>query len=1172
MICRKAPNIVHKSLQHNSCFIIIRTISTVQRQKTKSKEKSDLSLYSVYFNLIIPLIDSKSDYLEFEQKSLTYKLIQLTLNAYFMQHFKETLKKSSHLYWSENLKKSSKRRKFLPYYFRHSTLPFISIFIILSATPSYANNMLGINSVNNVMQDGKIIGVITDLDGNFLPGVSIVIEGTNIGVVSDIDGNFTIAARVGDVLKFSFIGMKTQLKKITDNKRLKIIMEEENKALDEVVVVGFGTQKKESVVSSITTVKVKDIKGPTSNLTTMLSGRIAGIISYQTSGEPGQDNAKFFVRGVGSFGAGKVDPLILIDGIESSNNDLARLQPDDIESFSVLKDATASAVYGSRGANGVILVNTKSGKESKTKFNFRVENSISTNTRNFKFTDNITYMELANEAALTRDPLATLPYTQNKIDHTRNGDNPLLYPNNNWIDQLIKDNTMNQRYNMNVSGGGKVAQYYIAGTLNIDNGILKSGASKQFDNNSKLRNYSIRSNTNLHVTSTTEAIIRVYGQFDDQNGPIGGGSSVFNSAIWSNPVMFPATYPKSMSPYANHELFGNALIPNSTTLYENPYAKMVSGYSAKKTSRINAQFELRQDLKFITDGLKIRAMGYVERYSEFEVSRNFNPFFYKANTDEYGNISLLPYNDGGSNSIGNVGTEYLSYNEGGKIVNSKMYAEIVATYDRVFRETHSVNALLIGRISDYSTGNAGNLQASLPSRNVGLSGRAAYNYGSRYFAEFNFGLNASERFHKNNRWGFFPSIGLAWNIANEKFWEPLKNKIESLKIRGSYGLVGNDQIGNENDRFFYLSNVNLSDEGYGYTFGELYSYHRPGVSINRYANEKIGWETSKQANIAVDISGMGFNLTAEYFTQYRSNILMDRSYIPNTMGLTAAVKANVGEVSNHGMDLSLEYNKAFTNSMWIQSRFNFTYAHNELKVFDEPSYPSNEYYRTRVGLPYNTTYGLIAERLFVDDADVANSPNQTFGKYGAGDIKYRDMNGDGQITEADAVPIGLPTEPEISYGFGASLGWKDFDFSFFFQGLGRRSFQISSSNLSPFVINGGNQNGLLEVIADDHWSEDNRNIYAFWPRLSPVQVANNNQTSTWWLRDGAFLRLKNIELGYNIPTKILSKWNMSNLRLYFNASNLFVWSKFKMWDPEMGSNGIGYPVQRVFNIGLTIGI
>lgn len=1070
----------------------------------------------------------------------------------------------SHSTCREEKKKILARKSFL-----QSVLPLFCCFLFSALSPLHAETEESLFT----QQNSKIVGVVTDVDGNFMPGVNVMIDGTKIGTVTDADGNFSIDARPGDVLKFSFMGYREVTHKITSStQRIKVIMEESNEALEEVVVVGFGTQKKESLVSSISTVDVKDLKGPTSNLTTMLSGRIAGVISYQSSGEPGRDNAQFFVRGVGSFGAGKVDPLILIDGIESSSTDLARLQPDDIEAFSVLKDATATAVYGARGANGVILVTTKLGKAEKAKFNVRIENSISTNTRNFKFADNITYMELANEAALTRNPLASLPYSQNKIEHTRNGDNPLLYPNNNWINQLIKDRTINQRYNMNVSGGGSIAQYYVAGTLNIDNGILKSGKNTLFDNNVKLRSYSIRSNTTLNITPTTQAIIRIYGQFDDQNGPIGGGTQVFNSAIWSNPVMFPATYPSSMSPYTKHEMFGNAIMPGTNSLFVNPYAQMVSGYQSSKSSKINAQFEFKQDLSFITEGLKVSAMGYVERYSYFDTSRSFSPFYYHTQIDESGNATLLPYNDGSSTSIGTVGTEYLNYTEGAKNVNSKMYAEAILTYDRTFKDKHTVNGLLVGRLSDYSTGNAGSLEASLPNRNLGLSGRAAYNFDSRYFVEFNFGLNGSERFHKDNRWGFFPSVGAAWDIANEKFW-PIKDKISSLKLRGSYGLVGNDEIGDATlDRFFYLSNVNLSDGGYGYTFGELFSYNRPGVSISRYANELIGWEKSRQMNLAIDLVGMGFTVTAEYFTQYRTNILMDRTYIPNTMGLTASVKANVGEAFNQGVDLSMKYQKAFLNGMWLEGQFNFTYAHNEMRVYDEPDYSANEYYRTAIGHPANAHRGLIAERLFIDDADVTNSPTQGFGEYMAGDIKYRDMNGDGQITDDDMVYMGFPDVPEINYGFGASMGWKDFDFSFFFTGIGRRSFMINSQNITPFYINGGYQNGLLEAIAEDHWSEDNRDIYAFWPRLSSTKVDNNDKGSSWWLRNGRYLRLKSLEVGYTIPEKTLAKWGLSNLRLYFNASNLFVLSKFKMWDPEMAGNGLGYPLQRVFNVGLMIGI
>lgn len=1020
----------------------------------------------------------------------------------------------------------------------------------------------------------QITGKVVDSGGGDLPGVSVVLKGTQTGVITNEDGNFIIKAKIGDVLDFSFIGMNPIEFKVGDKAKIRIVMEEQSSSLDEVVIVGFGKQKKESLVSSISTINMKEIKGPTSNLTNMLAGHIAGLISFQRSGEPGKDDSKFFIRGVGSFGAGKVNPLILIDGIESSSTDLSRLQPDDIDAFSVLKDATASAVYGARGANGVILVSTKAGKQEKTKFNFRFENSISGNTRNFKFADNITYMSLANEAALTRDPLATLLYSQNKIEHTKNNDNPLLYPNNNWIDQLIKDYTINQRFNMNLSGGGTVAQYYIAGTFNIDNGVLKAGLSKGFNNNIKLKNYSIRANTNIKLTPSTEGIIRVYGQFDDYNGPIGGGQEIFNSAIWANPVMFPTSYPVSMSPFTKHEMFGNAIIPGTKSLFDNPYAKMVSGYQTYNSSNFMSQIEIKQNLNKLISGLNLRVMGYLQRYSYFNTSRQFNPFFYSVTVDEQNKATLKPLNDGGVNSIGTVGTEYLNYAEGSKVVNSTYYGEFVFNYEQTFKKKHNVGGMLIGTIRNYVNGNAGNLQASLPARNLGLSGRASYNYDSRYFLEYNFGYNGSERFAKNNRWGFFPSIGIAWSIAAEKFWIPMKDIIGNFKFRASYGLVGNDQIGDTNDRFFYLSNVNLNDGGRGYTFGEQFSYYKNGVSISRYANDLIGWEKSRQLNLAVDLSIKDLNITVEYFRQKRSNILMARSYLPATMGLfTSAynIRANVGKVDNKGIDISIDYNKYFINKSWIQARANFTYAHNEVKVYDEPTYTDNEYYRTRVGRPVNQEYGYIAERLFIDNQDIANSPKQNFGKYLPGDIKYRDMNGDGQITDADRVPIGYPTAPEINYGFGFTYGWKSFDINAFFQGSARSSFFINPENITPFVMNGGRQNGLLKSIADDHWSEDYRNIYAFWPRLSDKQIGNNNQRSTWWMRNGAFLRLKSVELGYNAPKRFLQKFGIDNFRVYLNASNLFVISKFKMWDPEMGGEGIGYPIQKVYNIGIMIG-
>lgn len=1018
-----------------------------------------------------------------------------------------------------------------------------------------------------------IKGKITDTSGTPLPGVSIIEKGTTNGTITDSNGNYSIDAPSNATLIFSFVGMKKQEIFIAGKENVDVIMEEESEGLDEVVIVGYGKQKKTSLVSSITTIDAKDLKMTgSSNLTTALSGKIAGMISFQRSGEPGKDNAQFFIRGLGTFGAGKVDPLILIDGVESSSTDLARLQPDDISGFSVLKDATAAAVYGARGANGVILVNTKTGEEGKTKVNFRAEESISTNTRNFEFADNITYMKLANEAALTRDPLATIPYSQNKLDHTIAGDNPLLYPNNNWIDQLIKDYTVNKRYNINISGGTRKAKYYLAGTLNIDNGVLKENSLNDFSSNIKLRNYSVRSNVSLLLTPTTEAIVRVYGQFDDYHGPIGGGSDIFSSAISSNPVMFAAIYPSDLSPYTNHPMFGSAKIPGTSTLYTNPYANSLSGFSEYNTSTMNAQLELKQDLKFITPGLSVRAMAYTVRYSYFDVSRQCNPFYYTA-IEDGDNIILKGLNDGGTTSIGPVGTEYLTYDEGDKTVNTTFYLEAAANYNRTFNKVHSVSGMLISLMKNYLNGNAGDLESSLPFRNAGISGRFTYAYDNRYLIEGNFGYNGSERFASNHRWGFFPSIGGGWVLSNEKFFSRFKNSVDNLKLRFSYGLVGNDQIGDTSDRFFYMSNVNLSDGSRGATFGRDYGYSRSGVSISRYSNTDITWEKSKQLNLGFDLYLFGsLNIVADIFKQHRTSILMSRSYVPSTMGLEADVAANTGEAESKGIDGSIDYHKAFGNNWWIQGRANFTYSTSKILAYDEPAYPMNEQYRSHIGHSTTQAWGYIAERLFIDEMEVANSPEQSFGDYMGGDIKYRDINKDGKITSADMVPLGYPTTPEISYGFGFTIGHGNFDASAFFQGSARSSFWIDPGSISPFVVDEGNQNGLLKEIANDHWSEDNRNSYAFWPRLSGYPIDNNNTTSTWWMRDGSFLRLKSVEIGYNLPQRFLNKYHIGNARLYVNGTNLFSISKFKMWDVEMGGDGIGYPIQRVFNIGLNIGI
>ncbi|MDR1096611.1 MAG: TonB-dependent receptor [Tannerella sp.] len=1013
-------------------------------------------------------------------------------------------------------------------------------------------------------------GVVRDEGGDGLPGAAVAVEGSTRGVSTDMDGSYTLEVSSNEKLVISYIGMISQTVEVGDKTIIDVTLQESIGMLDEVTVVAFGKQKKGSVVASISTISPDELKIPSSNLTTALAGRMSGVIAYQRSGEPGKDNAEFFIRGVTTFGY-KKDPLILIDNNESTTTELSRMQPDDIASFSILKDATATALYGSRGANGVILISTKEGREGKAKIDIRFEEAISMPTRMVEMADPVTYMQLHNEAIRTRDPLGRLMYSEHKIQNTISGVNPYVYPANDWYDMLFKDYSNNHRLNLSASGGGKIARYYLAASVINDNGVLNVDKRNNFNSNVKLNRYMLRSNVNINITPTTEAIVRLSGAFDDYKGPPEGGQRIFQIIMHTNPVLFPPYYPADeANRYTEHILFGNY----DNMQYYNPYASMVRGYKEYSESQMSSQFELKQDLKFITEGLSLRAMFNTNRYSYFDVTRQYNPFYYSIGsyTKETDTYVLNPLNEEG-------GTDYLLYSEGPKNVNAVTYFESAVNWVRNFEEKHDVGALLVYTMRNELKGNAGNLQKSLPYRNLNLAGRVTYAYESRYMFEGNFGYNGSERFSKKERFGFFPSAGAAWAVSNEGFYsDELKGIVSNLKLKATYGLSGNDAIGTEDDRFFYLSNVNMVSGDHTSSFGTLGNnggVSKSGISVSRYANDLITWETARKLNVTAEIGLFGeVDIQAEYFRENRNNILMDRSSIPSTMGLQAATRSNVGEAFSRGVDISVNLNHSFNKNAWVSGMANFTYAKSEFVVYEEPDYP-NAPWRSHVGYSLNQNWGYIAERLFVDEEEVRNSPTQ-FGDYKAGDIKYKDLNGDGKITELDMAPIGYPTSPEIVYGFGLSSGYKQFDFSFFFQGLARESFWMATYNdfnngvvdVTPFI---GGQQGLLKAIADSHWSEANRDVYALWPRLSPTTITNNNRTSTWLMRDGSFLRLKSVEFGYTLPERMASKAYMSNLRIYFSGTNLLTFSKFKLWDPEMGGNGLGYPVQRVFNVGIQLG-
>jgi len=985
----------------------------------------------------------------------------------------------------------------------------------------------GVNT-NQQQPQKAISGKVTDEKGLPMPGVTITVLGTSRGVITDNDGSFQIDARSSDKLSFSFIGKQSQIVEVGNQITIHVRMEDKIDELEEVTVVAFGKQKKESVISSITTVKPAELKIPSSNLTNALAGRIAGLISYQRSGEPGADDASFFVRGVTSFTYAS-GPLILIDGVEMSTSDLARMQPDDIASFSIMKDAAATALYGARGANGVIMVTTKEGREGKAQISIRYETSFSAPTREIDLVDPITYMKLNNEAVLTRNPNVSAPYSLSKIDNTERGVNPYIYPATDWYNILFKDYAVNNRLNFNVSGGGKVSRYYIAATYNQDNGILNVDKRNNFNNNIDLDRYLLRSNININITSTTEAIVRLHGTFDEYNGPIYSGSQLYQRVMRSDPVNFPPYYPASEEySYVHHIMFGNY----DKGQYINPYADMVKGYKEYSKSVMLAQFELRQKLDFVTEGLSLRGLFNINRYSFFDVQRYYNPFYYNIGSfDKYKNTySLVNINP-------TSGTDYLTYNEGTKQISSTIYGEAAVNYDRTFSKLHGISGLLVGTIREEKLANAGSLILSLPSRNMGVSGRFTYAYDDRYFTELNFGYNGSERFAQKYRFGFFPSAGVAWLITNEDFWsDDFKNVLSKIKLKGTYGLVGNDAIGDAGDRFFYLSEVNMNSSGRSYPFGEDFGYRNNGVDISRYANEHITWETSKKLNIGMEIGLFNkLDFLVDVYHERRLNILMNRAYIPSTMGLHATPQANLGEASGRGIDLSLDYNQSFRNGSWITARGNFTYATAQYEKYEEVD-NSETPWLSHVGQKINQQWGYVAERLFVDEYEVLNSPTQTFGPYMGGDIKYRDINNDGIITTLDRVPIGYPTSPEIIYGFGVSSGYKGFDFSCFFQGLGRESFWINAYDTAPFLDTDDNanvisKNALLQVYADNYWSESNRNIYALWPRLSPVHVENNTPTSTWFMRNGSFLRLKSVDMGYTIPAEITRRAGITNLRL-----------------------------------------
>ena len=993
--------------------------------------------------------------------------------------------------------------------------------------------------------------VISSADNQPIVGANIYVEGTNVGTTTDAGGNYKLTVPASaKTVTVSFLGYDTKKISVRDIHLFKLItLADASNKLEDVVVVGFGVQKKESLVGAVQSVKPSDLQTSSSNLSTSFSGKIAGVIAVQKSGEPGADGANFWIRGISTFGSGQ-SPLLILDGVEITDQMLNNIPPETIESFSVLKDATATALYGSRGANGVMIITTKNGRDSeKMTINLRAEFGASAPTRVPKVADGITYMETFNEARTTR---GEKPYYSNeKIMGTKLGLDPYVYPNVDWYDMLFKDCTFNQNFNFNMTGGAKKIDYFLNASVYNENGIMRKPEASKFDTNINAQKYLFQANVSADATKTTRVSLKMNTQLHYRHAPIQSVSDLFAYAMTGMPCEFPATLPGEESD--TFVRFGTNNAWNSG-FFTNPYAQLCRGYGDQFRGHFTSALTVNQNLDFITKGLSATGMATFYNRVYSAVYRSFTPFMYQLtdyNIDEAGNYSYT------SNST-NTGTTYLGTTRG-KDGYRELAFQAKIDYARTFGK-HDVGATIVYMQKERNMNISDEQEyAALPYRQQGLAGRVTYGFDKRYLFEANFGYNGSENFAAGKRFGFFPSVAVGWVISNEPFWKGIKEQVNLFKLRASYGLVGNDVISKDYaDRFPYLTTVDMG-QGYDVYIGNNFE-RKYGPILSVYGNPNATWEESRKLDIGVEIGLFdSLNIIFDWFKEKRSGIFMQRTSLPSTFGMSGITPwANIGKVDNSGVDISVDYNKAFSKDLILSLRGTFTYAHNEIVEMDEPKYKWA--YQYKAGHPINSIQCLIAEGLFRDEEEIASSPSQdiyaTTYPIRPGDVKYRDLNDDKIIDDNDMCWTGNPTVPEIIYGFGFSLKYKGFDCSAFFQGQGKVS--ILMYNYHPFATAATPGSGLMQWIADEHWSEDDPNPKALYPRLSPLWNNNNTKASTLYVRNGKMLRLKTAEIGYTYK----------KMRVYVSGTNLLTFAPFKYWDPEKGSgNGLGYPLQRTYNLG-----
>lgn len=1013
----------------------------------------------------------------------------------------------------------------------------------------------------------EVTGVVVDTQKEPLVGVSIfVTDAPGLGAVTNENGQYRINVERYKRLTFSHVGFESQEILIIDTLVVNVTMEEaETSILEEVVVTGTGTQKRLTLTGAVTTVNVDDLKSnPTSSVSNALAGNVPGVMAMMQSGQPGRNISEFWIRGISTFGGG-TGALVLVDNIE---RDLNEINIEDIESFTVLKDAAVTAIYGSRGANGVILITTKRGRESRISINFKDETIYNTRTITPEFEDGVTYANLLNESRITRnhEPI----YLPEELEILRLGLDPDLYPNVDWRDLLLKDGAMTYRANLNMSGGGATARYFVSGSYVNEGGMYKTDETlrNEYNTNANYKRYNYRLNTDINVTQSTLLKVGVAGSLSMRNSPGLGDNDFWGVLFGYSPIRTPVMYSNGYVPAIG--------VGNQT----NPWVVATqTGFNENWRNNIQTNIAIEQNFDFITRGLRFRGIFGFDTNNNSDIHRRKWPEQWRAERarDENGELVF---------SHVSPPAEMHQFSSSGG--DRREFWDLMFNYDRNVGDHHFGLVSRFTRDAFVWTVNIGDdIKNGISRRNQALAGRFAYNWKHRYFADFTFGYTGSENFARGHQYGFFPAFSFAWNVSDEPFIKDHLEWMNMFKIRYSWGRVGNDQLAG-GERFPYLytiteightnSNGDWVPEG-GYQWAD-YGFNRyfGGMRYSQVASPYVTWEIATKQNLGFDIALFRDQIIAnlDFFDEQRTGIYMERHFLPGIVGLESTPRANVGAVKSQGFDGRLEYRQQL-GEVHLTARSNITYSKNQILEKDEENnvYP----YQNEQGYRVGQAKGLVALGLFEDYDDIRNSPTQTFGPYQPGDIKYKDVNGDGVIDDGDRVAIGATRQPNLIYGLGASASWRGLDVSVHFQGAGKSTFFTYGKTVYAFSEGEWGQ-VMKGVMGDNRWiSADisgdpaTENPNASYPRLSFGENPNNFRESTFWLRNGQYLRLKTIDVGYTLPTRLANRIRTNNIRVFLVGTNLLTWSEFKLWDPELASpRGEDYPLPKSVTLGISINL